>query len=133
MMVMMPVMMVVMVSVTALVGGRVAGQLVTMLIGRFEFKRCVRDSVLCEFLANGFFNLVCVSLSDNVERCIVVISVHTPYVDVVNIFYALDMCKVLANFIDFDAVRRFFEEEIDGFLQIFERIDENEGRNADGH
>ena len=133
MMVMMSVMMVVMVSVTALVGGRVAGQLVTMLIGGFEFKRCVRDSVLCELLANSFFNLVCVSLGDNVERCIVVISVHTPYVDVVNILYALDVGKMLANFIDFNAVRRFFEEEVDGFLQIFERIDEDKHRDADGH
>ena len=112
MMVMMPVMMVMvmMVSMTALVGGRVASLFVAMLVGGFEFERCVGNAVLSEFLANGFFNVMRISFGYHVECCIVVISVHTPYVDVVNIFYALDVGKVLANFINFDAVRRFFEE-----------------------
>ena len=87
-----------------------------MLIFCFEFKRCVRNAVFSKFLANGFFDLVCVSLSDNVERCIVVITVHAPNVYVVNVLYAFDVAKMLANFVDFDAVRRFFEEEVDGFF-----------------
>ena len=110
-MVMMPVVvMVVMMPVTAPVSGGITGQLVAMLVGRFEFKSCVRNAVFCEFLANGFFDFVRIAIYYCVERCIVVVSVHAPNVYVVNILYALDVGKMLANFLNFDAVRRFFEE-----------------------
>ena len=115
---MMSVMMVMMVmmSVAALGGFGGAILFVAMLARGFEFKGCVRNAVFCEFLANGFLDVMCIAIYYCVERCIVVVSVHTPYVYVVNVLYALDVAKMLANFVDFNAVRRFFKEEIDGFL-----------------
>ena len=103
-------------SMTALVSFWATLLFVAMLVGSFEFKRCVRNAVFSKFLANGFFDFVCISFGYHVERCIVVVSVHTPYVYVVNVLYALDVAKMLANFVDFNAVRCFFKEEIDGFL-----------------
>ena len=107
---MMSVVMVVMMPVTALVSGGITGQLVAMLVRGFKFERGVRDAVFCEFLANGFFDFVRIAIYYCVKRCIVVMSVHTPNVYVVNVLYALDVRKVLANFINFDTVRCFFEE-----------------------
>ena len=107
---MMSVVMMVMMSVTALGGFGVAGQLVAMLVGGFKFERGVRDAVFCEFLANGFFDFVRIAIYYCVERCIVVMSVHTPNVYVVNVLYTFDVAKVLANFFNFDTVRCFFEE-----------------------
>ena len=114
-MVMMPVM-VMMVSVAALAMMDGAIVLVAMLARGFELKCCVGDAVLCELLAYRFLDVMCISLGDNVERCIVVMSIHTPNVNVVNVLYTFDMSEMLANFVDFDAVRRFFEEKVDGFL-----------------
>ena len=110
------VVMMVMMSVTALGGFWVAGQLVAMLVGRFEFKGCVRNAVFCEFLANGFLDVMCIAIYYCVERCIIVMSVHTPNVYVVNILDALYVHKVLANFINFDTARCFFKEQVNGFL-----------------
>ena len=116
-MVMMSVMMMMMMMpVTALVSDGITSQLVAMLVGRFEFKSCVCDAVLCEFLANGFLNMMRIAIYYCVEGCIVVMSIHAPNVYVVNILYAFDVTQMLANFLDFDAVRRFFEEKIDGFF-----------------
>ena len=106
----MPVVVMVMMPMTAPVSGGITSLFVAMLVGSFEFKSCVRNAVLCEFLANSFFDFVRISIYYCVERCIVVVSVHTPNVYVVNILYALDVGKMLANFLNFDAVRRFFEE-----------------------
>ena len=115
-MVMMSVVMVMMMPVTALVSGGITGQLVAMLVGRFEFKSCVRNAVFCEFLANGFLDVMCIAIYYCVERCIIVMSVHTPNMYVVNILDALYVHKVLANFINFDTVRCFFKEQVNCFL-----------------
>ena len=92
---MMSVVMVMMMVMSALcvVDGTVV--LVAMLTRGFEFKSCVRNAVFCEFLANGFFDFVRIAIDYCVERCIVVVSVHTPNVYVVNILYAIDVGKML--------------------------------------
>ena len=114
-MVMMSVMVMMMVmSALCVVDGTVV--LVAMLTRGFELQGCVRDAVFCEFLANGFFDVMGISICYHMECCIVVVSIHAPHVDVVNILYAINVHKMLANFIDFDAVRRFFEEEVKRFL-----------------
>ena len=106
---------------------------VAMLTGGFKFEGCVGNAVLGEFFADGFFDVVGVSLGYHVERCVVVVSVHAPNVDVVNILHALDVAQMLANFVDFDAVGRFFKEQVDGFLEVANGIDKNEYCNADRH
>ena len=113
---MMSVMMVMMMSVTTLGCFGVTILFMAMLFGGFELKGCVCDAVLCEFLANGFLNMMRIAIYYCVEGCIVVMSIHAPNVYVVNVLYAFDVTQMLANFLDFDAVRRFFEEKIDGFF-----------------
>ena len=108
--------MMVMMSVTAFVGGGVTSLFVAMLVGSLKLEGCVGNAVFCEFLANGFFDFVRIAIYYCVKRCIVVVSVHAPNVYVVNILYTFDVTQVLANFLYFDAVRCFFEEEIDSFL-----------------
>ena len=108
--------MMVMMSVAALGGFGVAILFVAMLARGFEFKGGVRNAVFCEFLANGFLDVMCIAIYYCVERCIIVMSVHTPNVYVVNILDALYVHKVLANFINFDTVRCFFKEQVNGFL-----------------
>ena len=103
-------------SVTVLMRFGVASLFVAMLFGGFELKGCVGNTVLCELLANGFFDFVCIAIHYCVERCIVVVSVHAPNVDVVNILYTFDVGKMIANFFNFDAVRRFFEEQVNRFF-----------------
>ena len=109
-MMVMSVMMVMMVMVSSL--GVVDGAilLVAMLTRGFEFEGCVGNSMLCELLANGFFDVVCISVGNYVERCVVAVSIHTPHVNMVNVFDTLDVQKMLANLVYVDAVGRFFEE-----------------------
>ena len=95
MMVMMPVM-VMMMPVSALVDLGVTGLFVAVLAGGFELQGGVGNSVFRELLAHGFFDVMRVSISDHVERCIVVVSVHAPNVDMVYILHALDVRKMLA-------------------------------------
>ena len=95
MMVMMPVM-VMMMPVSALVDLRVTGLFVAVLAGGFKLKSCMGDAVFGELLAHGFFDVMRVSISDHVERCIVVVSVHTPNVDMMHVLHALDVRKMLA-------------------------------------
>ena len=94
-MVMMPVM-VMMMPVSALVDLRVTGLFVAVLAGGFELQGGVGNSMFGKLLTHGFFDVVRVSISDHVERCIVVVSVHTPNVDMVHVLYALDVRKMLA-------------------------------------
>ena len=116
MMVMMPVMVMMVVSVIALgvVDGAVV--LVAMLARGFELESCVGDTVLGKFFADGVLDAVSIAIGNYVQGCIIVVAVHAPHVHVVNVLYTINMRKVLANFVDFDAVGCFFEEEIDGFL-----------------
>ena len=126
----MMMMMVVMSSIGVMDG---AILFVAMLTRGFELKRCVRDAVFCEFLADSFFDVVRVSLGYHMERCVVVVPVHTPHVDVVNVLHAFDVAEVLAKFGNFDAVRRFFEEEVKRFFEVANGIDKDKRRNADRH
>ena len=103
------VMMMVM-SALCVVDGAVV--LVAMLTGGFEFQGCVGNSVLGKLLADGFFDVMCISVGDYVERCVVVVSVHAPNVHVVNVLHTFDVGKMLANFVHVDTVRCFFEEEV---------------------
>ena len=131
-MVLMPVMvMMVVMSAFGVMDGAVV--LVTMLAWGFKFQRCVGYAVLGEFLADGFLNTVCVTLGNHVKRCVVVVTVHTPHVNVVNVLHTFNMRKMLANFIDFDAVGCFFKEEVNSFFEVANGIDENKGSNANGH
>ena len=132
MMVMMPVVVVMMmVSALFVVDGAIL--FVAMLAGGFELEGCVGDAVLGELLADGVLNMVRVSLGDHVEGCVIVISVHAPNVDVMHILHALDVRKMLANFVYVNAVGRFFEEEIDRLFEGADGVDEDKRRHADGH
>ena len=126
-------MMMVMMPVTTLVCFGVAILFVAMLARSFEFKCCVNYSMLCKLFPYGFLDSVGISLGYHVERCIIALPVHAPYVDVMNVIYTVNMAKVLANFIDFDAVRRVLQEKVDGFFEVAKSIDKNEYRDANRH
>ena len=115
---MMPVMVVVMmvVSVIALFVVDGAVVFVAMLARGFELEGCVGDTVLGKFFADGVLDAMCIAIGNYVQGCIIVVAVHAPHVHVVNVLYTINMRKMLANFVNFDAVGCFFEEEIDGFL-----------------
>ena len=106
--VMMVMMVMVMVSFLGVVDGAIL--FVAMFARGFEFEGCVGNSMLCELLANGFFDVVCISVGNYVERCIIAVSIHTPHVHVVNVLDTLDVQKMLADLVYVDAVGRFFEE-----------------------
>ena len=120
-------------SVSSLVGGGIAGFFVTVFTRGFKFEGCVGNAVLGELLTDGVLDVVRVSLGDHVEGCVIVVSVHTPHVDVVNVLHALNMRKMLAKLGNFDAVRRFFEEEVKAFFQITNSIDKDKRCHADRH
>ena len=128
----MPVVVMVM-SVPALLVVDGAVVLVAMLAGGFKFEGCVGNTVLGKFFANGVLDVVRVSLGYHVEGCIIVVPIHTPNVDVVNVMHAFDMCQVLADFVHVDAVGCLFEKEINGFFEGADGVDEDKHRHTDGH
>ena len=90
-MVMMPVMMVMVMSVSAL--GMVDGTIlfVAVLARGFEFQRCVGNSMFGKLFAHGFLDVMGIALGYHMERCIVIVPVHTPHVHMVNVLYALNV------------------------------------------
>ena len=136
-MVMMSVMMMVMVmmvvSMSALLVVDGAILFVAMLARSFELKGCMGNPVLGKLLADGVLDVVGVTVCNCVQGGIVVVAIHAPHVDVVDVLYTLDVAQMLANFMYVDTVRRFFEEEINGFFQILKRVNENKHRHTNRH
>ena len=130
-MVMMPVMVMMSMPFLCVVDGAV--MLMAMLTGGFELEGCVGDTVLGKFFANGVLDVVGIAVGYYVQGCVVVVAVHAPNVDVVHVLYALDVRKMLANFVYVDAVGGLFEEEINGFFEVANGVDENKHSHADGH
>ena len=86
---MMMVVSVMVVSVSALIVMDSAILFVTMFTGSFEFKRCVGNAMLRELFANGFFDVVRISLGNYMKSCVITLPIHTPNVNVVNIQNAI--------------------------------------------
>ena len=110
-----------------------AVMLVAMLAGSFELKGCMGNAVLGKFLSDGVLDVVGVTVCNYVQGGIVVVAIHAPDVNVVNILYAFEVRKMLAKLLNFDSVGRFFEEQINGFFQIFGGIDENKDCDTNRH
>ena len=67
---------------------RVAILLVAMLAGRFELDGGVGDAMLLEFFAEGSFDFYGVTFGDDVESGVVMMAVHAPDMDVMDVFDA---------------------------------------------
>ena len=90
---MMSVMMMVMVVMSVAALGVVDGavMLVAMLARCFELEGSVRNAVLGKLLADGVLDVVGITVCNYVQGGIVVVAIHAPNVNVVNILYAFDV------------------------------------------
>ena len=119
------------VSALGVVDGAVV--LVAVLARSFEFEGGVGNAVLCELFADGVLDVVGIAVGYYVQGGVVVVAIHAPNVDVVHVLYALDVRKMLANFVYVDAVGGLFEEEIDRLFEGADGVDENKHCHTDGH
>ena len=121
------------VSVSVVRCGRVTAGLLASLVRSLQFQRRVHDAVLREFLTHLLFDRCGRCVCHDVHRGVVALTVHTPYVHVMDVCNAVDRAYMLSYIFDGDAVRRFFEENIDGLFEVFHGAEKNEQRHADGH
>ena len=84
-----------------------------MLVFCFEFKGCVNDAVLLQFRTDSLFDLVRSGVCYNVHGGVVTLTVHAPNVNVVNALYAFNCGDVFSDFVNVNAVGRFFKEQVD--------------------
>ena len=81
------VMMVVMVVMIVAFGFNMAVFIVAVLALGFKLKCCVPNSVLFQFFAHCIFNFVMVGICNNVHSGKIIVAIHTPNVNVVNIIW----------------------------------------------
>ena len=106
-------------------GVNVAMLIVTLLALRFNFKGYMGNAVLLQFLTHKLLYIMTVTPYDNVHGCVIIMSVKTPYVYMMNIGNALDLAKVELDFLQINSRRKLFKENIRNFLKAFKSAYEN--------
>ena len=129
---MMTVVMVVMVVMmsTALCVLNVAMLFCALLTLTFKLKSNVPNAVLVQLLAYCRFYCFLITVCNNMHRCIIALSVHTPNMDMMNTKHSVDVKNMLLNLVYLNASRHLFKEELKHLLKISHRIDKNENSNA---
>ena len=89
---------------------------VAMLSAGFQLKGCVSDAVRKQLFPDFGLHFMRVAIGNDMHRSKVVISIHTPNVDMVYIQNAVDFTDVLFDFRYFNITGRFFQKQIHDFL-----------------
>ena len=76
---------------------------------------------------------MCITIYNNVHCSVIVMSVHTPHVNVMNAKDAFNLTYMFCNLIYVNIMRCFFKEKINYILQILQSIYENKYSYAYGH
>ena len=104
-----------------------------MLLFPFQFQGNMVDAMLCQFFPNGFFDFRRICIRYHMHGSEVSLTVHTPYMDMVDILHALNMANMVLQLFHVHTARCFLQEKITNLLQIFRCIYENKHRNANRH
>ena len=120
----MMVMMVVMMSAHHLIV-HMTVRFMAVLVFRFQLQCRVTDPMFSQFLADRLFNLVRVGICHNMHGGIVILPVHAPNMDMMNVKDSVDGRNVFFDLPDLDSVRYFFKESIKPLLQVANRIHKN--------
>ena len=102
---------------------RVTVFFMAILLCILHLKRCVPYAIFLQFFFNPALYTARIPLRNNVHRGAIVMSIHAPHMNVVNIQYALDFPKMRFDLIHRDASRGLFKKNIQGLLHVFYGID----------
>ena len=86
---------------------------VAMLCTRFGFDCYVPNIVLAKFLPDQVLNFRTLAVGNDVQSSEVILSVHTPNVDMMHIKYAVNFFDMFYNFRCFNIMGRLFQEQIE--------------------
>ena len=73
-----------------------------------------------------------IAVGNHVHRGVMALSVHAPYVNMMNTEDALDVVQMLFDFMKIYSAWCLLKEKVERFLEIFYGMEENEDGNADG-
>lgn len=104
-----------------------------MLIFGLELESCMADAVLAKLLAHACLYFAVIGIRNNVHRCVFILTVDRPYMNMMNAEHALDLADMGYYFGYIGIGRGFFEEDIYCFFKVFKGIYKNKYRNADRH
>ena len=99
--------------------------IVAMLVFRFKLKGSVADTVFTQFFADFLFYLMGIRICDDVHGGIVVMTVHAPYMDMVNTENTVDFRYMMRDFVYICSVGSFFKEKINRFFKISDSVYKN--------
>ena len=83
-----------------------------MLVCIFEFKSGVGDVMLAELLSYHFLYPMTLTVGNYVHGGVIFLSVHAPYVNMMNVNHSVDMQKMLSYLAYINIARRFFEKKL---------------------
>ena len=130
-MMMMVVMMMVVMMTAAVSVFNVAMLIAALLALIFKLECNVPNAVLVQLLAYCRFYCFLITVCNNMHRCIIALSVHTPNMDMMNTKHSVDVENVILYLVDLNASRHFFKEKLKHLFEISNGIDKNKNRNAD--
>jgi len=107
--------------------------IVTVLALGFKLKCSVADTVLTKLLAYVLLDLVMISAGDHVHSGIILLSIHAPYMNMMNVEDAGYLADMLLYLVYLDAVGSFFKKKLYDLLEVLDSVDENKYCNAYRH
>ena len=113
---MMVMMMVMVMAVTVSLGFHVTIFFMAMLAFALQFNGYVTNAMLSKLLADMRLDLDGILVGNGVKSCVMVASIQTPDVNVVNVKNTGDLQKRLPKLMHVDLVGRFFQKEVQGFF-----------------
>ena len=90
---------------------RTAMDVPAVFICSFQLQCGMTDPVVFQFMADGLLDKGRLPVCDDVHGCVICVSVHAPYVDMVYVDHACNGTKMFSDMLHVDALGCFFEEK----------------------
>ena len=82
----------------------------------FQLQRCMSNAMFPQFLADLVFDRVCVAFGSNMHCGIMMMSVHAPNVDMMNVKYPFNFAKMRFDVLCVDTVGHLFQQKLQCFF-----------------
>ena len=105
--------------------------IVTVLALGFKLKCGVADTVLTKLLAYVLLDLVMISAGDHVHSGIILLSIHAPYMNMMNILNTFYSEKVFFYFLYVNPVGSLFEKQLSYLTKASDSVDKYKKSNTD--
>ena len=83
-----------------------------MLVLAFKLKGYVSYAVFCKLFTHQLLYLARIFVRYNMNGRVMILPIHTPYMNMMNVDDTVDFAEVLLNVTDIYAVRCFFKEKV---------------------